>query len=69
MVDKISFLPAHTNMTVEEALIVSGRDDLDDVIVIGYDKDGEFVLNSSHISRQEALWLVKRAELHILDIK
>lgn len=59
-------LPAHENMTVQECLEMSAREhaDLDDVIVAGYNKDGELVIRSSHMSRKDAAWLLMAALDH-----
>lgn len=47
-------------MTVEQALdyVQSEKDTLEDVIIIGYTKDRELYMRSSHVSREWALWLV-----------
>jgi len=52
--------PPHDKMTVEQAIdYVKGEaDTLSDVIIIGYTKDNELYLRSSHISREWSLWLV-----------
>jgi len=35
------------------------------VVVVGFDKDGQIRMNSSHGSR-DALWLLRRGEHHLL---
>lgn len=56
-------LPAATTFQPEHALLsaLSFGEKLTDVLVIGY-SDGELVVRSSHMTRAEALWLIKVAE-------
>ncbi len=57
-------LSAHTKMTPEQALSYCITEQLQDVIIIGYDTDGEFVVRSSAMDRKEALWLLECARAH-----
>ena len=52
-------LAAHERMTVEQCLNHVSRKhaEFTDVLVCGYDKDGDFFTFSSHMSRKDALWL------------
>lgn len=69
MKDNVHELLAKDKMTVDEAFAVAQREQFNDVIVIGYDKDGDFLVTSSHVSNKDALYLLKLAELHIMGIK
>ena len=55
-------LPASTNYTAEQALQSALQLSLTDVLVIGYDVDGDLVVRSSKLTRAEGLFMVKKAE-------
>jgi len=55
-------LPASTNYTAEQALQSALKADLTDVLIIGYDQDGDLFIRSSHMTRAEGLFMVKKAE-------
>lgn len=59
-------LNPHTNMTTDECLAYCHRssDQYQDVIVIGYDKDGDVIVRSSHMSRAEAVFMLLAAIDH-----
>jgi hypothetical protein len=59
MADVIQLDP-HTSMTVNECLEYCRLEqaDYEDVIVLGYDKDGELILRSSRMTNKDALWLL-----------
>lgn len=65
---KVSYLPATTTMTVDLALKSAMDLELQDVIIIGWDKDGDFMLRSSRTSRQDANWLMDAAKDYIRRI-
>lgn len=59
---EVVYLGASTHHTVDQALSSAlhfERDGVgyEDVMIVGYDKDGELSVRSSHISREWALWL------------
>jgi len=61
-------LGPHDRMTPEEVLSQVGREAWDRVIVVGYHKDDDvFVVRSSEMSRQDALWIAEHLRLHALD--
>lgn len=60
--EKIVELPASVNYTPEQALASALKADLTDVIVLGYDQDGDLFVRSSKMTRAEGLFMVKRAE-------
>lgn len=55
-------LPASTNYTPEQALQSALQTPLTDVLVIGYDNDGELFIRSSKMSRMDALWMTEKAK-------
>lgn len=63
---KVIALPASVNSTPEQALLSAldfCRDQgLTDVLVIGYDEDGDLYVRSSKLSRAEGLFMTKKAE-------
>ncbi len=60
--EKVIALPASTNYTAEQALQSALQMELTDVMVIGYDFEGELFVRSSKMTRAEGLFMVKKAE-------
>jgi len=60
--EKVIALPASVNYTPEQALASALTADLTDVIVLGYDQDGDLFVRSSKMTRAEGLFMVKKAE-------
>ena len=60
---------AHDNMTPEQALTLSAREDWEKVIIVGFHKaDNELIVRSSAMSRESASWILDHAKLHALNI-
>jgi hypothetical protein len=59
--EKVIELPASTNYTAEQALNSALKADLTDVMVIGYDEDGNLFVRSSRMTRAEGLFMVEKA--------
>jgi hypothetical protein len=55
-------LPASTSFTPEQALQSALNESLTDVLIIGYDNEGELVIRSSKMSRMDALWMTEKAK-------
>lgn len=57
----ITALPASTTFTPKQALLSAmefvENDNLQDVLIVGYDGDGELLIRSSRMDRKDALWL------------
>jgi hypothetical protein len=64
-------LNPHVNMTVDECLQYAARnsEEYQDVIVIGYDLDGQVMIRSSHMTRAEAAFLLMKALDHAKGIE
>ncbi len=60
--EKVISLPASVNYTAEQALQSALQRELTDVMVIGYDEDGDLFVRSSKMTRAEGLFMLKRAE-------
>ena len=60
--EKVTALPASVNYTPEQALQSALKADLTDVMIIGYDEDGDLFVRSSKMTRAEGLFMVKKAE-------
>ncbi len=64
--ENVIALPASVNYTAEQALLSAldfCRDcGLTDVIVLGYDTDGDLYVRSSKLTRAEGLFMTKKAE-------
>ena len=63
-------LPASTTMTPKQALLsalgFAENDNLTEVVIVGYDKDGDLLVRSSRMNRESALWLAEMLRQHAL---
>ena len=59
---KVVHLPATTTMTPEQALASAMSLNLTDVLIVGYDENGELAVRSSRLNRAEAVFLMERAK-------
>lgn len=66
MKDNVHYLPLHDRMSAEQAIATAG---MKDIVIIGRTNNGTIEFRSSEMKNQEALYLIKLAELHILGIK
>ena len=59
----ITSLPATTTFTPRQALLSAmefeENDNLQDVLIVGYDGNGELIVRSSRMDRKDALWLAE----------
>jgi hypothetical protein len=62
--------PATVTMTPEQALLsaleFAQNDNMQDVLVVGYDGDGVLVVRSSRMDRRDALWLSEQLRKYAL---
>lgn len=62
--------PATTTMTPEQALhsaLKFSKDTgLQDVLIVGYDVDGDLFVRSSRMDRKDALWMAEQLRLYAL---
>ena len=67
--NKILEMGPHSFMTVSElaAFLKRNAGHFSDVMITGYDKDGNFISLSSSMSRKDALWIIKEAEKNVMD--
>lgn len=62
-------LDAHNKMTVDEVLQLCRRAGLKEVLVIGFDENGDFFTQSSKMQKKDALWALEWAKLHTLGLR
>ena len=55
-------LPASVNYTPEQALHSALKANLTDVMVLGYDADGELFIRSSKMTRADGLFMAEKAK-------
>jgi hypothetical protein len=55
-------LPASISYTPEQALNSALKEPLTDVLIIGYDNEGELFIRSSKMNRMDALWMAEKAK-------
>lgn len=62
--------PATDTMTPEQALLsaldFAKNDNMQDVLVVGYDGDGALIVRSSRMDRKDALWLSEQLRKYAL---
>ena len=62
--------PASTTFTPRQALLsalaFANNDNLQDVLVVGYDGDGFLIVRSSKMDRKDALWLSEKLRAYAL---
>lgn len=66
MMGEVLQLNPHVNMSVEDCLQFCARNssDYEDVLVVGYDADGDLIIRSSHMTRAEAAFMLMKALDH-----
>ena len=60
--EKVIALPASENYTAEQALQSALQAELTDVMIIGYDFEGELFVRSSKMTRAEGLFMTEKAK-------
>lgn len=59
----ITSLPASPTFNPRQALLsameFADNDNLQDVLIVGYDADGELLIRSSRMDRKDALWMAE----------
>lgn len=62
MADVVDLGP-HERMSVADCIGVANREcaEWQDVMVLAYDEDGALVIQSSHMSRKDAAWMLLEA--------
>lgn len=60
--------PPTTTMTVKQALdsVNEMHECLTDVLIVGYDDDGDLFVRSSRMDRKDALWMAEQLKLYAL---
>lgn len=51
---------------LQSAMRFADNDNLQDVLIVGYDGDGELLIRSSRMDRKDAVWLAEQLQLHAL---
>lgn len=65
----ISFFTGSTRLDFSPDMILSGAlGVLDSVIVLGYDKEGDFFFSGSNADGGDALWLLETAKRELMNI-
>lgn len=55
------------DIPVQRVLESALKEDLEEVVVIGYDKEGEFYFASNKADRSSVLWLLEQAKKELLN--
>ena len=71
MTDNLIILGPHTNMSVTDALQyavnVNDKHPMREILICGYDDEGEFFTYSSSMTRKDSLWLTEILKDHVLN--
>jgi len=69
LADNVSLFPGVTANAYEPNIMLEAatRAGLTDVIIIGWDKDGELFFSASNGNGPEALWLIEQAKRALLE--
>ncbi len=66
----VRMIGASDKMTPEQALnYVLQEGDFKDVLIIGYDKDGDLIIRSSAMTREQALFMSMKAQEYAMGWK
>lgn len=60
--DNIIAFPPSASYTPEMALQSVASHNVSDVLIVGYDQDGDLVVRSSRMSKADALFLLEKAK-------
>tara|TARA_R110002096_G_scaffold172484_7_gene346189 strand:- start:1969 stop:2208 length:240 start_codon:yes stop_codon:yes gene_type:complete len=58
----LATLPLSANYTVDQALAAAKNKKLTDVLMVGYNADGELICIGSRMTRRDALWMIEHAK-------
>ena len=63
-------MPPSRTYSVDQALnsTLNISDSLKEILIIGWDTDGELFVRSSRMSRRDALWLCEQAKIRTLNV-
>jgi len=61
--------PKHvTGMTPEEALSVAAEQDLQEILIVGYNKEDLLVTIASRMTKRDVLWIIRSLEQHLFTV-
>ena len=69
MTSNVTKLPPRDNMTVDEAIGDVATMDLANVLIVGTTKENTYVIRSSRMTRECALWLSEQLRMNALGIE
>lgn len=68
MTDNVHYLDVVTRLDIPvERVLEQAKDNLKDVVLVGWDKDGELYFASNKANGGEVLWLLEKAKKLLLD--
>ena len=68
MTSEVKIFPGQGTYDADAMLDAARNAGLEDVVIIGWDKDGELFFSSNQESKPMILWLLKQAESFLLDM-
>lgn len=70
MTDNVHILRNVTRINIPiERVLNEAKEVVDEGIVIGWDKDGEFYFSSSYADGGEVLWLIEKAKHMLMTVE
>jgi len=61
----IEFPKKDNGMSPEEALTVAAEQDLQEILIVGYNKDDLLVTIASRMTKRDVLWIIRSLEQHL----
>ena len=61
----VDFPKQDTGMTPEEALKKAAEQDLQEILIVGYNSDEDLVVIASRLTKRDVLWIIRSLELHL----
>ena len=69
MTDNVHYLEVVTRLDIPvERVLEQAKDNLSDVVLIGWDKEGEFYFASNKADGGDVLWLLEKAKKVLLEV-
>ena len=57
-----------SGMSPEEALSVAAEQDLQEILIVGYNKEDLLVTIASRMTKRDVLWIIRSLEQHLFTV-
>jgi len=59
----------YLDLPIERVLEGAGEANLSEIVILGFDEDGDFYFSASKASGGDVLWLLEKAKLGLLTVE